>query len=187
MLHEKRISIKLLILFSACSLTGILKYYLLVFTFSENNLLIGAGYLFVILWIHIFWGFMFFQLFKYFRFPKNYYEKRKFETPQYFNMLGVKRFRKVIINSFFKYLNQRVYLKGRTRGYVKVFIQETMQSETSHVFAFSLSFMIVLALLFTSRFGLAIVLLIMDVIFNLYPVLLQRMNRFEIKERLHIG
>ena len=78
-------------------------------------------------------GFLFFQTFKYVRMPNNFYLQRKYETKKYFKYLGVNIFRLLLINSFFRYLNNRVYLKGRAKDYIFTFIEETKQSETSHI------------------------------------------------------
>ncbi len=123
-------------------------------------------------------GFLFFQTFKYVRMPNNFYLQRKYETKKYFKYLGVNIFRLLLINSFFRYLNNRVYLKGRAKDYIFTFIEETKQSETSHIISgiFPLS----IQLLYL-KYGLIenfIWLSIFNVVFNLYPFLLQRMNRF---------
>ena len=123
-------------------------------------------------------GFLFFQTFKYVRMPNNFYLQRKYETKKYFKYLGVNIFRLLLINSFFRHLNKRVYLKGRAKEYIFTFIEETKQSETSHIISgiFPLS----IQLLYI-KYGLIehfIWLSIFNIIFNLYPFLLQRMNRF---------
>jgi len=123
-------------------------------------------------------GFLFFQTFKYVRMPNNFYLQRKYETKKYFKYLGVNIFRLLLINSFFRHLNKRVYLKGRAKEYIFTFIEETKQSETSHIISgiFPLS----IQLLYL-KYGLIehfIWLSIFNIIFNLYPFLLQRMNRF---------
>ena len=123
-------------------------------------------------------GFLFFQTFKYVRMPNKFYLQRKYETKKYFKYLGVNIFRLLLINSFFRHLNNRVYLKGQAKDYLLTFIEETKQSETSHISSgiFPLS----IQLLYL-KYGLIehfIWLSIFNLILNLYPFLLQRMNRF---------
>ncbi len=123
-------------------------------------------------------GFLFFQTFKYVRMPKSFYLQRKYENKKYFKYLGVNLFRLLLINSFFRHLNNRVYLKGKAKNYLLTFIEETKQSETSHIISgiFPLS----IQLLYL-KYGLIehfIWLNIFNIILNLYPLLLQRMNRF---------
>ena len=123
-------------------------------------------------------GFLFFQTFKYVRMPKSFYLQRKYENKKYFKYLGVNLFRLLLINSFFRHLNNRVYLKGKAKNYLLTFIEETKQSETSHIISgiFPLS----IQLLYL-KYGLIehfIWLSIFNIILNLYPLLLQRMNRF---------
>ena len=122
--------------------------------------------------------FIFFQTFKYVRMPSNFYLQRNYETKRYFKYMGVNIFRLLLINSFFRHLNNRVYLKGRAKDYLLTFIEETKQSETSHIISgiFPLS----VQLLYL-KYGLIehfIWLSIFNLILNLYPFLLQRMNRF---------
>ena len=123
-------------------------------------------------------GFLFFQTFKYVRMPANFYSQKKHESKKYFKYLGVNLFRLLLINSFFRHLNKRVYLKGKPKEYLITFIEETKQSETSHIISgiFPLS----IQLLYL-KYGLIehfIWLSIFNLILNLYPLLLQRMNRF---------
>ena len=123
-------------------------------------------------------GFLFFQTFKYVRMPANFYLQKKHESKNYFKYLGVNLFRLLLINSFFRHLNKRVYLKGKPKEYLITFIEETKQSETSHIISgiFPLS----IQLLYL-KYGLIehfIWLSIFNLILNLYPLLLQRMNRF---------
>lgn len=123
-------------------------------------------------------GFLFFQTFKYVRMPSKFYLQRKYETKKYFKYMGVNIFRLLLINSFFRHLNNRVYLKGRAKDYLLTFIEETKQSETSHIISGIFPMSIQLLYL---KYGLIehfIWLSIFNVILNLYPFLLQRMNRF---------
>ena len=133
---------------------------------------------FLLVWDLMLVGFLFFQTFKYVRMPKSFYLRRKYETKKYFKYLGVNLFRLLLINSFFRHLNNRVYLKGKAKNYLLTFIEETKQSETSHIISgiFPLS----IQLLYL-KYGLIehfIWLSIFNIILNLYPLLLQRMNRF---------
>lgn len=165
----------------------ILFFYSIIFTISfqlfkysleVNNSASIALINFLQTWNLMLVGFLFFQAFKYVRMPSKYYEKKKYETEKYFKFLGVHIFRLILINSFFRHLNNRVYLKGRPKEYRLTFIEETKQSETSHIISgiFPLS----IQLLYL-KYGLLehfIWLTIFNMLLNLYPYLLQRMNRF---------
>tara|TARA_B110000305_G_scaffold240981_1_gene313313 strand:- start:444 stop:923 length:480 start_codon:yes stop_codon:yes gene_type:complete len=123
-------------------------------------------------------GFLFFQTFKYVRMPKSFYLQRQYETRKYFKYLGVNIFRFLLINSFFRHLNNRVYLKGKAKDYLLTFIEETKQSETSHIISGIFPLSIQLLYLKNGLIEHFIWLSIFNIILNLYPLLLQRMNRF---------
>ena len=96
-------------------------------------------------------GFLFFQAFKYVRMPPKFYIKKNYESENYFKYLGVNLFRLFLINSFFRNLNKRVYLKGRPKEYIFTYIEETKQSETSHIISGIFPFVIQLLYL---KYGL---------------------------------
>ena len=112
----------------------ILFFYSIIFTISfqlfkysleVNNSASIALINFLQTWNLMLIGFLFFQAFKYVRMPSKFYEKKKYETEKYFRFLGVHIFWLILINSFFRHLNNRVYLKGRPKEYLLTFIEET--------------------------------------------------------------
>lgn len=112
--------------------------------------------------------------------PAKFYTQRKYETEKYFKFIGVNIFRLLLINSIFRHLNKRVYLKGRPKEYINTYLEETKQSETSHIISgiFPLSLQLLyLKYGFIEHF---MWLTIFNVLLNLYPFLLQRMNRFNL-------
>mgnify|MGYP001307064867 CR=1 FL=1 len=160
------ISIICSILFSvSLSFTNTFSIFLIQFIQSWNLMLIG---------------FLFFQAFKYYRFPKIFYQAKKFETPLFYKLLGVNLYRSFLINSFFKYLNSRVYLRGRPKIYLQQFIEETKQSETSHIFSMICTSFVQLAYLNAKLWEHSFWLTFFSILLNLYPILLQRMNRLRI-------
>ena len=155
-----------------------ISFYLFKFSIEAISSWEVVLFNFLQVWALMLVGFLFFQTFKYVRMPKDFYLQRKYETKKYFKYLGVNIFRVLLINSFFRHLNNRVYLKGRAKDYLPAFIEETKQSETSHIISgiFPLS----IQLLYL-KYGLIehfIWISIFNIIFNFYPLLLQRMNRF---------
>ena len=153
-------------------------YYLFKISLSENRFLYIFGINLVQGWNLVLTGFLFFQSFKYFRLSKKYYERKKLETEIFFKATGVGVFRFFLINSPFRYLNKRVYLKGRSKDYLKTFIEETKQSETSHLISMICTFSIQILYLKYECWEHFIWLTIFSILLNLYPILLQRMNRF---------
>tara|TARA_Y100000385_G_C12711634_1_gene474837 strand:+ start:205 stop:483 length:279 start_codon:yes stop_codon:yes gene_type:complete len=75
------------------------------------------------------------------------------------------------------FLNKRVYLKGKPSSYLRVFIEETKQSETSHVISIIFTLSIQLLYLKYDFWVHFYSLSTFTIIFNVYPLLLQRMNR----------
>ena len=129
----------------------ILFFYSIIFTISFqlfkyslefNNSAIVALINFLQTWNLMLVGFLFFQAFKYVRMPSKFYKKKKYETEKYFKFLGVNIFRLILINSFFRHLNNRVYLKGRPKEYLLKLIEETKQYETSYIISCILFFII---------------------------------------------
>lgn len=126
-------------------------------------------------------GFLFFQTFKYVRLPAIFYKSLPFETPAYFKWMGVDLFREALVNSFFRRLNNRVYLKDRGDEYFRIFHEETKQSETSHWFSLIATFIPQILYLEQGMISHCIWLSVWSVIFNMYPMLLQRKNRFKME------
>ena len=155
-----------------------ISFYLFKFSIEATSSWEIILFNFLQVWDLMLVGFLFFQTFKYVRMPENFYLKKKYETKKYFKYLGVNLFRLLLINSFFRHLNNRVYLRKKAKDYIVIFIEETKQSETSHIISgiFPLS----IQLLYL-KYGLLehfIWLSVFNIILNIYPLLLQRMNRF---------
>ena len=66
-------------------------------------------------------------------------------------------------------------------------MEETKQSETSHFISLVITIGIQILLSIDNRFYDFWILLFFNMIFNFYPILLQRMNRFKIEKRLGIN
>jgi len=96
-----------------------------------------------------------------------------------YKLLGVELYRRLLIKSPFRKLNQRVYLRGR-KEYVTIFHEETKRSETSHLIG------LLIGLVFTGYFCYvnnktqANLSIFFNLVMNVYPILLQRYNRIKI-------
>lgn len=157
-----------------------ISFKLFTYSFYLKSTLLIALINFIQTWNLMLVGFLFFQAFKYVRMPAKFYTQRKYETEKYFKFIGVNIFRLLLINSIFRHLNKRVYLKGRPKEYIHTYLEETKQSETSHIISgiFPLSLQLLyLKYGFIEHF---MWLTIFNVLLNLYPFLLQRMNRFNL-------
>ena len=110
-----------------------ISFYLFKYSLETNSSFQIILINFIQTWNLMLVGFLFFKAFKYVRMPSKFYLKKKYESKNYFKYLGVNIFRLVLINSFFRHLNKRVYLKGKPKEYIFTYIEETKQSETSHI------------------------------------------------------
>ena len=183
MLYRFNFFQKVVLLIIFYSIIFTISFYLFKYSLEVNDSFQIILINFIQTWDLMLVGFLFFQAFKYVRMPSKFYIKKNYESKNYFKYLGVNIFRLFLINSFFRYLNKRVYLKGRPKEYIFTYIEETKQSETSHILSgiFPLS----IQLLYL-KYGLIehfISLTIFNILLNLYPFLLQRMNRFKIIEK----
>ena len=165
-------------------LIAVIGYSIVEVSLSLTNTYYLIALNFIQSWNIILVGFLFFQAFKYFRLPLKYYSRKKLDSSFIYKILGVPLFRLVLINSFFRHLNKRVYLKGKSKDYVQVFIEETKQSETSHLISMICTLAIQLHYLkHDDSLYNFLFLTIFSVTFNLYPMLLQRMNRFKMMDK----
>ena len=183
MLQHFNLFTKLSILISIYFGIGLVAYFLYEFTLCNNNLFIALVVDFIQCWNFILVGFFFFQTFKYARLPGAFYKKRKIETETWFNILGVHFFRWILVNSFFRKLNKRVYLKGKSKEYFKIFIEETKQSETSHLLSFLATLIVQWGFICQRQLDDFLYLTTFSILFNIYPMLLQRKNRFSIQKK----
>ncbi|MDB9882303.1 hypothetical protein OAD66_04125 [Bacteroidia bacterium] len=176
------IQLKLLILGIAYSILGYILFLMYSSSFDISNALILLFDLVLSLDLLLF-PFFFFQAFKKYRMPKDHYNKRKFETPKYFKLLLVPAYQMVLINSFVRYFNPRVYMKGKDRSYLSTYYEETRIAETSHILAFVPTFILQVTYLLQGEYLHFLFLGLFNILFNIYPILLQRQNRFLIERR----
>lgn len=180
MLNNLKTTYKILILIIAYALLSLISYKLILY--KTTGLIDSIGLSFVLSWVMVLYGFVFFQLFKYFRLSDYVYRKKKVESKLWFRLLGIDLFQFLLVHSFFRYLNPRVYVKGR-KNYIKVYHEETKQAETSHILS-TIATLIASYLLFEKGEYYSIIFLnYFSLLFNIYPILLQRKNRFILESR----
>ena len=184
---NKSSQVKIIIIISAFIISATVTLFLYSCVINQSNLALNSLLLFFLTWAIIFFPFMIFQSYKYLRFPSSYYNKTKLESDLFYTLIGVPIFRKALINSFFRHLNRRVYLKGKKGDRFLKFIEETKQSETSHFISLMITFGFQVMLILDQHLIHFWILLCFNILFNLYPILLQRMNRFSIEKRIVIN
>ena len=126
------------------------------------------------------YGFFYFHAFPTHRISPSYYRKKKIESLEFYRTLGVEFFRNRLINSPFKKLNQRVYLKGR-KDYIAVFLEETKRSETSHLIGLLIGLFFHLVFILNNAVIAFSCSVFFNLVMNFYPILLQRFNRIKIR------
>jgi len=130
-------------------------------------------------------GFFLYQIFKDIRFPAFVYKIRRFETEKLYRLLGVELFQFILINSFMRYGNSRVYLKGKGREYIKIYHEETKQSEGSHYIAILFTLPYFGFYLVDKHYLLFLLLFGFCIFFNAFPSMLQRKNRLILENRFN--
>lgn len=119
----------------------------------------------------------------YYLLPKGYY---KIHNPnmikKYYNMLGVKYFKIFLLVAFWgKKSNRKKYFDGTKNGFDN-FIFQTKQSEFGHFGSFIVLTLVCALLLINNHFLIAGFAMLINIIGNLYPVILQRFHRMRIEK-----
>ncbi|PST83176.1 hypothetical protein C7T94_11290 [Pedobacter yulinensis] len=93
-------------------------------------------------------------------------------------LLGLEPFKWIIMHSFFKYLNPKLSIKKKiVPAELAVYRAEMTLAELNHLFAFAFMLLFVAFKLFQGLYLFALVLLVVNVLTNLYPSLLQQQNK----------
>jgi hypothetical protein len=183
MFNKQPILLKAITFAFLCFSTFTIERYLYHASIKETVIVLQLAYVLVEFFVLMLYGFFFFQVFKYFRFPKSYYAIKKIETITLYHSLGVTNFQKILVNSFMRHANPRVYLKGHPRDYILTYYSETKQSESAHVIALFCTLYVQIELFLLGEIVLGIFLSCLSIFFNLYPVFLQRKNRILIEQK----
>lgn len=176
------IPVKIIILSIIFSILTVILYISYTYSFASNVAFGMVMDLAVSLTV-LLYAFFFFQTYKKLRVHKGYYERRSFERPSFFKKLGVPIYRYILINSFVRHFNPRVYFKGKTREYIKTYHEETKIAETCHIVALIPTFGFQLIYLFQSQYTDFCLVGVFNILINVYPILLQRQNRFMIEDK----
>ncbi len=102
-------------------------------------------------------------------------------------MLGLEPFKWVIMNSFFKYLNPKLSIQKRIfMSELREYRSEMTKAEFNHNFAFLFMGIFILIKVFQGFYIFAIVMLLVNILINLYPILLQQQNKRRIDRYLQL-
>lgn len=118
--------------------------------------------------------------------PNSYYKIQNSENlTKIYQVLGVEYFKWLLLKFFWgKEKNRKKYFNGTKTG-IEDFDTQTRQSEFGHLAAFVLITILSFYLLVKGYFAIFLVSSLINVIGNLYPIILQRSHRIQI-ERLKL-
>ncbi len=113
-------------------------------------------------------------------FPERWFRIHKREAAEYYELLGVKLFRWLLLNGPFRFANQGVYIgQNRSDQALERLLSKIKEAEFAHVIDAVLT---LLACVIYQQ--LILWLLLWNLVFNIYPILLQRYHRIRIEKVL---
>ena len=102
-------------------------------------------------------------------------------------LIGLQPFKWLIMHSFFKYFNPKLSGKKRIlKTELEEYRAEMTTAELNHLFAFAFMGVFIIIKLFQGLYLFAAVMLLFNILMNLYPSLLQQHNKRRIDRYLHI-
>lgn len=115
--------------------------------------------------------------------PESYYKIKNPKLLEYlYKLLGLKYFRAILLITFWgKKNNRKKYFNGTKKG-LNNFIYQTKQSEFGHLGAFFLILICSIILLFNRLYFIVLIMTLLNIIGNVYPIILQRFHRIRIKK-----
>lgn len=163
--------ITLFILITALSV--FLVSYFIDFMGARNPVFAFAVNWLVMTWVAILGGVLHITM----PLPASYYRIKQFESDgRLYEFLGVHIFKKLLIRSPLALLNPTIRHKGDRSALVDL-ESKMRDAETGHLFIFII---ILLTALYTAMKGwwnFTIWLMLFNILFNVYPIMLQRYNR----------
>ncbi len=94
------------------------------------------------------------------------------------NLIGIGLTKWIVKNSFFKFLNQNLKVNKKINvSDLNALRMEMTKSEIGHLIAFLFVLIIVVIIILKHEFLFALIVLIVNIIMNLYPSLLQQKNK----------
>lgn len=115
--------------------------------------------------------------------PREYYEIKKFErSGKLYERFGIVWFKKIVRREPFSIFSPKLKLpREKTPASLKSLENEMRKVETSHIFIFILVLPLIGYALLMRWYDSAAWLTLFNILFNGYPVLLQRYNRVKLK------
>ena len=95
-----------------------------------------------------------------------------------YKVIGMNFFKWMVRNTFFKYFNQKLKFNNRPSiSQLQEIRKEMTYSEISHYIAFIFILIVLVIIFWSGQVSYAIILFVFNIIFNLYPSLLQQQNK----------
>ena len=115
--------------------------------------------------------------------PEKYYKiKNPNRLKIVYHVLGVKYFRIFLMVFFWGLKKNRLkYFNGKRSG-IQNLVYQSNQSEFGHLMAFVSIFLVGVLLIFYSQFQIFLLLFILNIFVNLYPIILQRHHRMRVQK-----
>lgn len=100
-------------------------------------------------------------------------------------IIGVNVVKWIVKNTFFKFLNQKLKFDRKMDiSDIRNIRNEMTKSEIDHLFAFIFVLLFIFVQLYKQKYSLALTMLFVNVVMNLYPSLLQQQNKRRIDKLL---
>lgn len=97
--------------------------------------------------------------------------------------IGIEIFKWLIIHSIFKYFNPKLSLKKKIKITELTDLRNEMTiAEIGHLIGFCFVMVFVLIKLINGNYGFALIILVVNILMNLYPSLLQQQNKRRIDQ-----
>lgn len=110
----------------------------------------------------------------------DYYEKISnlsfIESKSLNKNIGINHFKWIVKNSFFKFFNQKINLKNKKTELTEIRKEMTL-AEISHLIGFVFVTFFAVYKIITHNFLFGLIIMIVNIVMNLYPSLLQQENK----------
>jgi hypothetical protein len=144
---------------------------------------------FLVNWLVMSWVAIIGQFITFPSFAPTFYEIRPFEhSGQFYERLGIRLFKKIVRRGPFSIFSPTLRFPAKkTMSALRKLEGEMRKAETSHVVIFLMILLPVGYALVDGWLDAVLWLLLFNILFNCYPVMLQRYNRVKIQELIGIS
>jgi len=122
-----------------------------------------------------------------FSFAPGYYEIKPFEqTGQVYERLGIRLFKRLVRHGLLSIFSPTLrFPKDKTIPALRILESEMRKAETGHVLTCILMLMFIGYALLKGWLDAVVWMALFNILFNAYPIMLQRYNRIKLQELIH--